>query len=81
MMSIRFLLERDHSQELLSQLDEKIRIAQDDLDEVRRKGTGRRKNTMRWKTEMAKLEEGSSSGQEILNGILWKREIYPVVLR
>ncbi|MFR8033308.1 MAG: chromosome segregation protein SMC [Lachnospiraceae bacterium] len=62
-----FLLERDHSKELLVQLDEKIRIAQGDLDEVRRQSDRQKEKYEALENEMAHLEERISQGQEALN--------------
>lgn len=65
-----FLLERDHIRELLLQLDEKIHIAQDELDDVRRRGEQQKEKYDALEAEMEKLEQEISSGQEILNGII-----------
>lgn len=62
-----FLLERDHIKELLIQMDEKIRIAQGDLDEVRRQSARQKERYEALETEMACLEERIGREQEALN--------------
>lgn len=62
-----FLLERDHIKELLLQLEEKIHIAKDDLDEVRRQGEKQKEKYETLESEMAQLEEKVSMGQAKLN--------------
>lgn len=62
-----FLLERDLSKELLVQLDEKIKIAKDELDEIRHRGQKQKEKYEAMEVEMAQLEEKISKGQKALN--------------
>lgn len=65
-----FLLERDHSREFLSQLEEKIGIAEGDLEEVRRRGERQREAYEALEAELASLDRQIAAGQEALNGAI-----------